>query len=106
MDGPSVPIMFLPKWQSLFCPPFLQEGLPILIITASSDPASVSCCVSIERDRDIFPPATIGDLVVTYGGDELELIASWTAPVGDHNDAGVSGYHLVYSASLTACCCL
>eukprot|EP00090_Calanus_glacialis_P046038 TRINITY_DN8846_c0_g1_i15.p1 TRINITY_DN8846_c0_g1~~TRINITY_DN8846_c0_g1_i15.p1 ORF type:complete len:761 (-),score=183.82 TRINITY_DN8846_c0_g1_i15:95-2296(-) len=56
--------------------------------------------VSIEMDRDIFPPATIGDLGVTYNSDEQELIASWTAPGGDYNDGEVSGYHLVYSASI------
>ena len=56
--------------------------------------------VSIETDRDIFPPATIGDLGVTYNSDEEELIASWTAPGGDYNDGEVSGYHLVYSASI------
>ena len=56
--------------------------------------------VSVEMDRDIFPPATIGDLGVTYNSDEEELIASWTAPGGDYNDGEVSGYHLVYSASI------
>ena len=56
--------------------------------------------VSVEMDRDIFPPATIGDLGVTYNSDEEELIASWTAPGDDYNDGEVSGYHLVYSASI------
>ena len=55
---------------------------------------------TVEMDGDIFPPAKIGDLEVTFKQDEQVLSASWTAPGGDYSDGEVSGYHLVYSASI------
>ena len=55
---------------------------------------------TVEMDKSIFPPSKIGDLEVTYDNKEYALLASWTAPGGDYRDGEVTGYHVVYSASI------
>ena len=50
---------------------------------------------------DKMPPAKIGDLKINTVTDRSELQAQWTAPGGNFDSGYVSGYHFVYSESIS-----